>query len=338
MIIAMVAFYSCKKDETKVVITSTPGAPVLSMTEGQSFVLTEADKDVPLTFFWSAADFGAQVIVTYELKAALAGTGFEDPVSIGIVTDALELTIKTVDLNNKLLPLETNATAPDPLNLEFRVIATVNSNVDPVSSAGVGQVYTPYYVEIIYPVLFVPGSYQGWNPSDSTTSIGSVGQNTNYEGYIWFDTDNVEFKYTQGPSWDVNWGDDGADGTLNPGGSNILAGAAGYYWLKVDLAALTHSFLRTEWAVIGDATPGGWDTDTDMTYDPVAKVWTVTMNLTAAKIKFRANNAWDLNYGDDGPNGVLEQGGADIQVPSEGNYTITLNLSKPLYTYTLVKN
>jgi hypothetical protein len=153
---------------------------------------------------------------------------------------------------------------------------------------------------------------------------------------MWFPA-NTEFKYAKG-SWDTNWGDDGANGTLDPGGANILAPEAGYYKLNADLVGLTHTFLKTEWGVIGNATPGGWDSDTDMTYDEANKIWTVTMDLTAAAIKFRANNSWDLNYGDDGGNGSLEAGGADILVPAAGNYTITLNLSNPVYKYKLQKN
>ena len=140
------------------------------------------------------------------------------------------------------------------------------------------------------------------------------------------------------PSWDNNWGDTGADGTLNPGGDNIKAAEAGYYKLNVDLVGLTYTAVKTTWGLIGSATPGGWDTDTPMTYDVVNKVWTCTVDLTGDKVKFRANGGWDLNYGDDGANGSLEAGGADIAVPAAGNYTVTLNLSNPVYKYKLQKN
>jgi starch-binding outer membrane protein SusE/F len=338
MIIGMVALFSCKKDETKATIKATPDSPTLNLEPGQVIVLQEADKDVPITYSWTAVDFGVELVIAYEVQVALQGNDFADPVSLGIVTNDLSLTLTTEALNSKLQTLELDPSLPQPMSLDFRVKATISSDVDPAYSGLVNQTITAYYVEIIYPVLFVPGSYQGWNPADSTTSIGSVGQNTSYDGYLWFDADAVEFKYTQGPSWDLNWGDDAADGTLEPNGANIISGAAGYYHLTVDLAAMTHTFLRTEWGLIGDATPGGWDTDTDMTWDPVNKVWTVTVELTAANIKFRANHAWDLNYGDTGANGVLEKDGDNIAVPSAGNYTVTLNLSKPVYRYTLVKN
>ena len=75
-----------------------------------------------------------------------------------------------------------------------------------------------------------------------------------------------------------------------------------------------------------------------MTYDTATKTWTVTLNLNAGKIKFRANDAWDLNYGDNDFDGSLEEGGADIPVAAAGNYTITLNLEVAGYAYEIKKN
>ena len=78
-----------------------------------------------------------------------------------------------------------------------------------------------------------------------------------------------------------------------------------------------------------------------MTYDPVSKTWTITLNLTAEEIKFRANDAWAWAYGDNGADGSLESvgGSANIAVPIAGNYTVVLDLSTPRgYTYSLILN
>jgi hypothetical protein len=54
-------------------------------------------------------------------------------------------------------------------------------------------------------------------------------------------------------------------------------------------------------------------------------------------LKFRANGNWDLNYGDTGANGTLEEGGTNIGTIA-GNYLVTLDLSNPRnYTYTMTK-
>ena len=188
-----------------------------------------------------------------------------------------------------------------------------------------------------YPFLFVPGSYQGWNLSDSSTVVWSARDDGKYEGYQWFPA-NTEFKYAKGITWFDSYGDNNHDGTLEPNGASILASAEGYYKLNVDLPNLTHRFMKTSWSVIGSATPNGQNVDTDLSWDPMNKVWTVYVALSTGDFKFRANHSWDLNYGDSGANvGILKQGGLDITVSSAGNYMITLNLNGPVYTYTLVK-
>lgn len=89
------------------------------------------------------------------------------------------------------------------------------------------------------------------------------------------------------------------------------------------------------WAIIG---PAGvdWSTDVAMTYDCDLKAYTLTRDLKVDKFKFRSNNSWKVNYGDDGADGSLEAGGADIAVSTAGNYTITFSPSAK--TYTLKKN
>jgi hypothetical protein len=91
------------------------------------------------------------------------------------------------------------------------------------------------------------------------------------------------------------------------------------------------------WGIIGSATPGSWNTDTQMTYDYCSRTWKVTLNLTADEFKFRADNAWTLNYGDDGADKALEPNGANIASPGVGRYEVVLNTDatpKPTYTIT----
>ena len=339
LVLGLVSFLSCKKDETKATLSSSPNASVLNLASGAQIVLKKTDSAVPVTYTWSASNFGQPLVVNYTVQMYMAGNNFKNAIPVVMVNSLLQSSINTYDLNQKILPMEYDPKNPVPINLEFRIMAIINPNLDPLYSAVIPQSITPYFVKIVYPILFVPGSYQGWNPADSSTTIASKTSNGKYEGYIWFGIDGALFKYCHGNSWTTNWGDDGADGTLNPNGANIVAGLHGYYKLNVDLPNLTHTFLRTDWSVIGDATAGGWNTDTDMTYDTIAKTWSATLDLTAATIKFRANHLWDLNYGDDGSNtGKLSSGGANIAISAAGNYTVTLNLSQPVYRYQLKKN
>jgi hypothetical protein len=51
------------------------------------------------------------------------------------------------------------------------------------------------------------------------------------------------------------------------------------------------------------------------------------------------NDDWGVNYGDDGANGSLEAGGANIAVGTAGIYNVKLDFRNPASpTYTLIKN
>jgi hypothetical protein len=53
--------------------------------------------------------------------------------------------------------------------------------------------------------------------------------------------------------------------------------------------------------------------------------------LTVGEIKFRVNQDWAVNLGDNGANGTLEAGGANIAVTTAGNYRIVVNTSDSTY-------
>lgn len=186
-------------------------------------------------------------------------------------------------------------------------------------------------------LLYVPGGYQGWDPAKTTTVLRSEKNDGKFEGYLYFDKDNTEFKFCETPNWDKNWGDTGADGKLEAGGDNIKAPKAGYYKVNVDITALTYTMVKTDWGLIGSGTASGWDSDQNLTFDAATNLWSAVLELKAGEIKFRANDGWDLNYGDDGANASLEGGGANIAIASAGKYKVTLNLNQLPYTYSLEK-
>ncbi len=133
------------------------------------------------------------------------------------------------------------------------------------------------------------------------------------------------FKFRGTSDWSINYGSTAANSTLDAGGSNIAVTIGSDYAITLDLShpnAYTYSANR--WGIIGDATPGGWSTSTPMTWDATNNVFTVTVALVSSgQFKFRANDAWDINYG--GDMGALSSGGANIAVPSDGNYTVTFD-------------
>lgn len=189
-----------------------------------------------------------------------------------------------------------------------------------------------------YPLLYVPGGHNGWDPSNTTTVLASVNSDNFYEGYLYFADANNNFKINATPNWDQNYGDTGADGTLDQNGDNIAAGDAGYYKINVDFDAKTYTLLLTDWGIIGSATADGWISDQNMTFDPATGLWSAELFLNVGEIKFRANNGWDINLGDTGVDGILEGGGDNIAIADAGNYLITLKLGSADYTYTLERS
>lgn len=80
--------------------------------------------------------------------------------------------------------------------------------------------------------------------------------------------------------------------------------------------------------IIGTATPQEWNSSTPMARanesDP--HQWTLTLMLSSGEMKFRANDAWDVNWGSlSFPSGTAERNGPNITVPSPGYYTISFN-------------
>ena len=97
--------------------------------------------------------------------------------------------------------------------------------------------------------------------------------------------------------------------------------------------------VSTDWGIIGNATANGWNADQDMSYDIENQVWTITTDLSAGEMKFLANDAWDLNYGDKEGDGVLDfNSDKNITVEESGTYDIVLDLSTAPYTYELNMN
>lgn len=328
---------SCVEKELNPILQIGDAPSITSPTGDASFVLTE-DKadDLLATFSWTEADFGFSAAVSYTVEIDVAGNSFADAVTLAVV-NGLSMEDLTVGKLNGIMLAKGR---PDGVAsaMDVRVVATINPDVTPVYSATVPINVTPYKANIVYPKLQVPGAYQGWDPAKENTVIFDRKSNGNFEGYLYFADPNVEFKYTNGPSWDVNWGDTGADGTLDPGGDNIKAVDAGYYRLNVNINALTHTYAKTAWGLIGSATPGGWDSDQDMTVDPATGIMSITLDLVVGEIKFRANDDWAINMGDNDGNKSLEYDGTNIAITEDGNYTIDLIINAADYTYNVKKN
>jgi hypothetical protein len=164
------------------------------------------------------------------------------------------------------------------------------------------------------------GSPLGW---DDETALTYNPTSTTWQGVIHLTA--AEIKFRANHDWGYNYGSSSFDENLNGGGDNIPISVESDYSITLDLSnpnAYTYSANR--WGLIGDATPGGWSDDTNMTWDAVNNVFTVTLDLVSSgSFKIRANDDWAINYG--GDLNALERDGGNFNLDSDGNYTITFD-------------
>jgi starch-binding outer membrane protein SusE/F len=86
--------------------------------------------------------------------------------------------------------------------------------------------------------------------------------------------------------------------------------------------------------LIGDATPGGWDTDTPMEQNAGnPDLWTLDITLGQGEVKFRADGSWDVNWGDTRfPIGIGVGGGPNIPIVA-GDYSVSFNSATGEYFF-----
>lgn len=134
----------------------------------------------------------------------------------------------------------------------------------------------------------------------------------------------AEIKFRANHDWGYNYGSDAADGTLGAGAANIPIAEEDDYAITLDLSTPNeYTYSVNRWGLIGSATPNGWDSDQNMSWDEAGRVFTITLDLVAGEMKFRANDDWAVNYG--GDLNALSAGGANITIAEDGNYTITFD-------------
>ncbi|MDB5135393.1 MAG: hypothetical protein JWP37_1996 [Mucilaginibacter sp.] len=346
---------ACHKDAALTRLPPVAFKSSLSASTNQA-ILTAATDSTPavLTLKWPAVVYPVKAHVTYTLQADLptdtvGSMAWANATSMLIGNDILTKSFKGADLNT--LALAVGITANDTAKMVFRIEAYQDRAA---YTNGVTVAISPWKPIVAYshgwPALWVPGDYQGWSPPTAPTVAAE--QPNIYEGYINEPAGGTyHFKFTSANDWNhINYGD-GTGGKLSTDGlaGDLILPGPGYYELVANPSALTWNYTLTTWGILGDATPGAWTTDTQLTYDPVKQVWTVTCNmLSTGSFKFRANNAWSIDFGIDANgrlayadnpaypyNGLLN----NLTVPSSGSYTITLDLHDPNnYTYKLHKN
>jgi hypothetical protein len=90
----------------------------------------------------------------------------------------------------------------------------------------------------------------------------------------------------------------------------------------------------SDWGLVGDATENGWDGPDMEMYEVATNEYALYAELSSGEMKFRFNEDWGNNYGDDGADGTLDAFGANISVPGAGVYFVEMNLNDNTYSLT----
>lgn len=323
---------SCEKQEEQAVANLSTAKAAGISASASTIALKKETKDAEvLKMTVTAADYGYKAAVKYTLQFDVKGNNFAKPKEISVDASNFVRSFKGVDLNDIALALGIKAETAGVV--QARVKSEISNSVAPSYSPIVEITVTPFAL-ITY--IYVPGDYQGWNPASADSLVSALGDGK-YEGVINFAAklNSLEFKITPAKKWDIAYGDAGAGKVSTTAGNNLKVSTLYPHKITLDLNDNTIKTERFSYGVIGDATPGGWGMDTDMTYNNGTRTWSVVIPLIGGKeLKFRLNDDWGTNYGDKGADGTLDNGGDNIKVTTSGNYRVSFSFVTNTYSLT----
>jgi len=311
---------SCTEDvEHKTAADKSTGITLLAPTSSFNLILDGGKLgDLATTFVWNdTANSTAGTSVSYTIEAAKSGTNFATPVVISTATTSLfkDITVGNLDAAAKAIGL--------PSLVEGLMDVRIKS------AAGTSNVYT-LKVTPYQPNWGIIGDATPLSWDNSTAMVYNAATGT-YS--ISLALTNGAFKFRLDNKWDTNYGDTGNNLSLEAGGDNISV-AAGNYTIVANFTTKTYTItpIVNAWGVIGDATPTGWGSDTLMDFNASTNKYSIIMKLKVGSFKFRLNHDWGTNYGDNGNNLSLDNGGDNIAITTAGTYYITADFTGLSYT------
>lgn len=289
---------ACEK-ETREPVAVTGNAPgVMQPSAGTQIVLQRQQAgEEAISFSWSEADFGFPSATTYTLQIDVAGNNFSAPQEVAVTTE-LSVGLTHEALNQRIMAL--GFTTSDPVDLEFRVIASVSPFFSTLPSEPLALTVTPY-ASSFPPIYMIGAVFGGWDLAMAVELI-STGEPAEYITIAYFDpAPGTNFRFFNNPEWDASIGgydvftefpQDLLEPATNDQDPNFnFLGEAGWYQLIVNRETGTISMESTDepgMYVTGDATHG-WDWD-----EPVTQLQYIAYNIWEGNVEFIQNNAFRL--------------------------------------------
>lgn len=350
--VTLTGLQSCSSDDD-VVFIAQPDPEGISFTNSFSptYILTSATaSNNAERFVWNTVDVDVPTNVVYELQASTSES-FEDFTIMGTSSENnLAITVQQLMDLAEEAGLDNDPTTEDMPNtgtLFFRVVASAGSAGELAHTSEVQMITVMLpeaeEAEETFKNFYFVGNAtpDQWNNNGNNMPLFRDAENPN----VYYYTGNFnagEFKLLEVlGQWQPQWGLDGGNLTssdiLGSDPGAFVVESAGFYSFSINVDEMTWSLepydasgaaIYQTIGVIGDATSGGWEVDTDLTqleFNP--HIWFVEgVELTDGFIKFRAGDAWDVNWGTDSGalSDVTSLGGPDIPVV-EGVYDIWFN-------------
>jgi hypothetical protein len=345
---------SCEKDEDQAVISEISVGAISA--DKNTVVLNETLADTPeIIFTWVKPTFNLAVVTTQFIEFDKKGNNFKNSRSFGVDNSVKTIAMTHAQLN--LIMSEIGLAAEVAGQVEARLKTSVGSAN--FYSKALDLTATPYKPnpDLAFPKINVPGGYAGaagytnWEPANSP-NLYSPGKDNKYRGFIYITSlvgEGAQYKFAINQGWTGNKGDDGTlTGKLVADGANLTANIIGTRYINVDWVANTYSSVVANFGVIGDATPTGWNSDTDFVYNPATKTYlinNITLNNSGI-FKLRANDDWAMKFQPSTSDQTLASGTAvqsylnsegtvtgdpGYKVSQAGNYKIELDLHNSAY-------
>lgn len=325
---------------------------------GTYYISLDTSTNIAERVVWNAPDFGAITEIKYTVdispSQAFEASADEGAFSSGKILEThFAITVDALLKTAAKMNLDSDPNTSDKGNTGILYVRVTAEAGDATNSNGVAKVSET----VAMPIEIV--EEKGACTAPVTSNWGMVGSAVNdwgnnnqgyaatndvemlqlgedqYGGIITFV--DGEFKFRKEGKWDENFGDTGADGTLEAGGDNIAA-TAGTYIVTMDTSKNTYTVTAASvvWGLVGSATLNGWNgPDLKMYPDPCNEGVFIAkgVSLTDGEIKFRKDDKWDENLGDSGADGTTDPGGDNIVVTA-GTYDIMLDTAKNTYSIT----
>ncbi|MFO8000380.1 MAG: SusE domain-containing protein [Marinilabilia sp.] len=338
-LLGVIGLYSCDQtDDEPMVGTYTP--PAITIPEaGANYVLSEKGAENLIEVMeWEPADFGFDAAVDYTVEVDGVDGDFSEPYELA-TSNSTDLRLKVKELNDAAIEyLEPE----EPGELLVRLKAELHDDVEVLYSDPVTISVVPYSTLKVIEPLFIVGDVLGsdheWDNNNYTYIMFRDSDDPNVFDYTYtghFNAGGYKLLPELG-NWDRQFGLIDGELVKDDGGSgNITIEEDGYYTININTDEVTFSQEPYDASgddpydmigLIGEFTE--WESDHEMTqssYDP--HIWTADdVELPEGEVKFRANGAWDTNWGaaDSFPYGQADINGDNIVVP-EGTYFVKFN-------------